>query len=133
VCQWLFQRGVLELGFHDADAPWQSSIRRYDIPSEWSQPSSQFTNTAGFVRWYLDRYGPATLHDFRWWAGKSVTEARAMLDSLGPEITQISVDGFEKPMMMLTSRWEELQRAADTCTPMCRFLPYEDALLKASV
>jgi hypothetical protein len=42
---------------------------------------------------YFRSHGPATVHDFAWWAGLSVGEARAAARLSEPELTRTDVDG----------------------------------------
>jgi len=41
---------------------------------------------ATFTRRYFRSHGPATLQDFVWWSGFPVTEARAALEAVAPEL-----------------------------------------------
>ena len=42
---------------------------------------------------YVASHGPATAHDFAWWAGLTVTDARKGLEALAPHIERVSMDG----------------------------------------
>ena len=42
---------------------------------------------------YFRSHGPATLHDFVWWSGLSVTEAREGLESIKGELAKEEADG----------------------------------------
>jgi hypothetical protein len=42
---------------------------------------------------YFASHGPATPHDFSWWSGLTVGDARHAIDMLGSEIERIEVDG----------------------------------------
>jgi hypothetical protein len=44
-------------------------------------------------RYFLSR-GPATVHDFAWWAGLTLTEARKGLDAIRASLTSQEVNGY---------------------------------------
>lgn len=45
------------------------------------------------ARRYFTSHGPATLHDFTWWTGLRLNEARPAIDALGRELDSETVDG----------------------------------------
>ncbi len=44
------------------------------------------------ARRYLTSHGPATLHDFAWWSGLSLADARSAVGSLGPDLVSEKMD-----------------------------------------
>ncbi len=42
---------------------------------------------------YFKSHAPATLHDFHWWSGLSMTDARAGLQSVKADLEEIMIDG----------------------------------------
>ena len=48
---------------------------------------------AELTRRYFASHGPAQLHDFVWWSGLRVADARHGLESVAPELTCESIDG----------------------------------------
>lgn len=48
---------------------------------------------AELTRRYFTSHGPAQLHDFTWWSGLTVADARAGLEMVGRELTSDTVDG----------------------------------------
>lgn len=42
---------------------------------------------------YFASHGPATPHDFSWWSGLTVTDARRGVESLGSAVERVEVDG----------------------------------------
>lgn len=45
------------------------------------------------ARLYFGSRSPAGLHDFSWWSGLAVADARRAIAALGPELTEIALDG----------------------------------------
>jgi hypothetical protein len=50
-----------------------------------TEPISRAEAVLKLVSRYFTSHGPATLQDFAWWSGLSVTETRPALESLGPD------------------------------------------------
>jgi len=48
---------------------------------------------AELTRRYFRSHGPATIRDFVWWSGLTVTDARTGLESIKPELLTETVDG----------------------------------------
>ena len=48
---------------------------------------------AELTRRFFTSHGPATPHDFSWWSGLTVADAKAGLAMLGDQVTQEEVDG----------------------------------------
>jgi len=59
------------------------------------------------ARRYFLSHGPAQLHDFAWWSGLSVADARAGLATIDSELTRETIDGrtywFSSSIRTLTS------------------------------
>jgi len=51
------------------------------------------TARAELLRRFVRGFGPATAHDFAKWSGINVSESRAVVAALEPELTRVSVDG----------------------------------------
>jgi len=83
--------------------------------------------------WYFELYSPASPADFAWWAGRGLRECRALLHGLREEglLTPVRVVGMSQEMLILASLQQELDCASGTELTGVRFLPYEDALIKA--
>lgn len=43
---------------------------------------------------YLASHGPATAHDFAWWSGLTVSDARKALEMLGSTVERLEMDGM---------------------------------------
>jgi hypothetical protein len=48
---------------------------------------------AELVRRYYTSHGPATVHDFAWWSGLTVADARAGIDMAGAHLSHEVIDG----------------------------------------
>lgn len=48
---------------------------------------------AELTRRYFATRGPATLHDFTWWSGLSMADAKAGIELVGPELLSEKIDG----------------------------------------
>lgn len=49
---------------------------------------------AGLVKRYFASRGPATLHDFTWWSGLTVADAKNGLEAMKDELLNISIGGL---------------------------------------
>jgi len=61
------------------------------VPAE--QPLGKEESLAKLARMYFTGHGPATLHDFVWWSGLTVGEARQGLESVQSEFVSETIDG----------------------------------------
>jgi len=63
---------------------------------------------AELARRYFATRGPATLHDFAWWSGLTLTEGKRAVGMLGPALAQQELGGatywFAEPMRAVPSR-----------------------------
>lgn len=69
---------------------------------------------------YFASHGPATPHDFSWWSGLTITDARRAIDMLGSAAERVEVDG--------TAYWFADSSAAASVAdgPMVHLLPNYD-------
>jgi hypothetical protein len=68
------------------------------LVDEWLPPSPVLARDealAEFTRRYFRSHGPATVRDYAWWSGLTLTDARAGLDLVQPELQRETVDGVE--------------------------------------
>ncbi len=55
-------------------------------------PRAQDEACAELLLRYLHAHGPATPHDFAWWSGLRLTDARAALEELRPQVASETID-----------------------------------------
>jgi hypothetical protein len=71
------------------------------------QARSRDDSLTELARRYFTSHGPAQLHDFAWWSGLSVADARAGLATVERELARETIDGrtywFSSSMRTLTS------------------------------
>ena len=86
------QSGLICLG------PMQDKQQTFVLLDEWvpdSRELSREESLAELARRYFASHGPATVHDFAWWAGLTVTEARSGLEAAIPGLTPVRMAGKE--------------------------------------
>jgi len=74
---------------------------------------------AMLVQRYFTSRGPATLHDFTWWSGLTVTDAKAGIEASKDELVEITIDGVA---YWMTRHQQEISGRA----PMAYLLPAYD-------
>jgi hypothetical protein len=75
------QTGLICLG------PMQDKQQTFVLLNEWVPKSRELSREEALVELagrYFAGHGPATVHDFAWWAGLTVADARAGLEAAGP-------------------------------------------------
>lgn len=86
------QRGLICLG------PNEGKQQTFVLLAEWAgQPTTLARDEAlaELARRYFTSHGPAAVQDFAWWAGLTLTEARAGLDGARPALLSERIDGQE--------------------------------------
>jgi len=86
------QTGLLCLG------PMQDRQQTFVLLDEWvpnSRELSREESLAELAGRYFASHGPATIHDFAWWAGLTVTDAKAGLEAAKPELISEKMNGKE--------------------------------------
>jgi hypothetical protein len=89
---YLAQSGLICLG------PVQDKQQTFVLLDEWapySRELSQEESLAELARCYFVGHGPATVYDFAWWAGLTVSEARVGLEAVKQELSSEAIDGEE--------------------------------------
>src|SRR5439155_134384 len=67
-------------------------LRAERVPA--GRPFARDESLVELTRRYLTRHGPATVQDLRWWSSLTVADVRKALHLLGPEVRELSADGF---------------------------------------
>jgi len=74
----------------------QGKQQTFTLLDEWVPAPSKLEREAALAelaRRYFTSHGPATLHDFVWWSGMKVSEAREGLEAVSPQLVKETVDG----------------------------------------
>ncbi|MFZ5896229.1 MAG: winged helix DNA-binding domain-containing protein [Myxococcota bacterium] len=58
-----------------------------------AKPLAREAALAELTRRYFESHGPATAHDFAWWSGLNVSDAKRGVELLGKKLSQASLDG----------------------------------------
>jgi hypothetical protein len=80
--------------------PRRGKQQTFSLFSEWVPPGRDLTGDAALAELaerYFRSHGPATVHDFAWWTGLTVTEARRGLEQVQ--------DGFEHSTVLGAVHW----------------------------
>jgi len=86
------QSGVICLG------PMQSKQQTFVLLDEWAPDSRDLPREealAELARRYFFGHGPATVQDFAWWSGMTVSDARMGLEMAKPDLMSETVEGKE--------------------------------------
>ena len=89
---YLSQTGLICLG------PMQDKQQTFVLLDEWVPHSRVFSREealAELARRYFTSRGPATIHDFAWWAGLTVADAKQGLEGAKSELVKDQVNGKE--------------------------------------
>ena len=84
------QTGLICLG------PMQDKQQTFVLLDEWvpnSRSLSREESLAELTRRYFASHGPAAVHDFAWWAGLTLSEARSGLEAAMPRLVSEKIDG----------------------------------------
>lgn len=83
------QTGLICFGVMEGKQP------TFVLLDEWAPPGKSLTGEAALAelaRRYFRGHGPATVQDLVWWSGLTLTEARAALEMVRPELRQERMD-----------------------------------------
>jgi hypothetical protein len=75
---------------------WREKQPTYALLEEWApaaRPLAREEALAELTRRYFISRGPATLKDFTWWSGLTVSDAKAGLAALGSELISTAIKG----------------------------------------
>ncbi len=86
------QAGVICLG------PMEGTQQTFVLLDEWvpaARDLSREEAVAELAGRYFTSHGPATIHDFAWWAGLTLAEARAGRDAASSRLVSDNIDGTD--------------------------------------
>jgi hypothetical protein len=89
---YLSQSGVICLG------PMEGKQQTFALLEEWAPDARDLPREealAELARGYFTSHGPATVHDFAWWAGLTVTDARQGLEGAKPALASETIEDTE--------------------------------------
>ena len=97
------QRGIhiLSILAHEGTicfGPHQGKQPAFVLADEWLPPQRKVAGdeaVAELARRYLMSHGPATVHDFAWWTGLTITTARAGVEAVKRNFERLEADGTE--------------------------------------
>ncbi len=91
---------------------------------EWIPKAKELSRDESLVelaKIYFVSHGPATVHDFSWWSGLTIAEAKVAIGMVHPKLVSVSVDDqlywmteeasvpkMKKPHVSLTSWFDEI-------------------------
>lgn len=108
--------GVLCIG------PRQGKQPTFVLLDEWVPKGLEFSRDqalAELARRYFTSHGPATLADYVWWSGLTMTEARAGLDAIQSELVREEIES--------TTYWfAPTNERAELPSPVAHLLPVYD-------
>lgn len=84
------REGLLCLGPHHGKQP------TFTLLDEWIPPARALEGEetlATLARRYFVSHGPATVYDFAWWTGLTLTEARLAVQLVAQDLTRETMDG----------------------------------------
>ena len=86
----LSQKGLLCFGARDGKQ------QTFTLLEEWVPTVKTFARDEALGHLalrYFTSHGPASIHDFAWWAGLTITESRAAVDSVASRLNFEDIDG----------------------------------------
>lgn len=86
----LAQKGLLCFGPRDGKQPTLVLLEEW---AKGARPRPRDESLGELARRYFSSHGPATVHDFAWWSGLTLTEARAATELARASIEHDEVDG----------------------------------------
>jgi hypothetical protein len=96
----------------------QSTYALTDERIPATPPKPRDAALAELARRYFTTRGPATIHDFAWWSGLTIKDAKAGAESVGSDLQTLDVAGA-------SYRWLETS-SATTSDPIAHLLPNYD-------
>jgi len=78
--------------------PRRGKQQTFALMDEWMPGGTELSGDealAEMARRYFRSHGPATLKDFAWWAGATMTEAKRVIEAIKGEFDRESIEGVE--------------------------------------
>ncbi|UVI28500.1 winged helix DNA-binding domain-containing protein [Paenibacillus spongiae] len=80
---------------HICQGPREGKQQTFVLLDEWVPPSRKLSRDealAALAERYFTSHGPATVHDFAWWAGLTLTDARQGIEAVQSKLVSETVD-----------------------------------------
>ena len=109
--------------YHDTEntfadiSRWAPSLEKHD-PAEAK---------AALLLRYLQGYGPASVQDFSYWTGMKVSEAKQILEDVGPALAEVKAESQRGKLYLIKDDLSDLE--AVEAEPSLRLLPKFDPLI----
>jgi hypothetical protein len=87
----------------------------FALLDEWAPSSRQLSREEALAELagrYFESHGPATLQDFVWWSSLTMTDARAGLEAVRPQLSEEVLDGRTYWLSSSTPAVDDVQTAA---------------------
>lgn len=78
---------------------------------------------------YLHGYGPASVQDFAYWSGITISESRKVFTETKQKLKEIKVKGVKNPLWLLKDDFNRVEEMDVNEKPLEHFLPRFDPLL----
>lgn len=124
---YLTQTGSLILGpVDDASGDHAVVLQKHHLPEHIEVDEIELERRV--VERYLHAHGPAQLEDLVWWTGMTKTAIRRGIAAL--EDAVVECDSGGRTMLMLASRWDELDPdCTDSASATLALAPFDEHLL----
>ncbi|MBP1995768.1 winged helix DNA-binding domain-containing protein [Paenibacillus eucommiae] len=89
---YLAQTGLICIG------PMQNKEQSFALLEDWAPNPRKLSREEGLAELagtYFASHGPATLHDFAWWAGLTIAEAKQGIEAARPKLMKETTGGAE--------------------------------------
>jgi hypothetical protein len=105
------QRGIHIVGYAAQEGlicfgPREGKQHTFVLLDEWIPKSKSLTvdeSLAELATRYFDSHGPATVQDFSWWSGLTLTEVRRSIEMISKELISVTVDNQQYWMKQVSS------------------------------
>jgi uncharacterized protein YcaQ len=107
---------------------------RFSLVSDWLDPRcledmDEEEAQIQLLLKYLGGYGPATIHDFAYWSGLKITQAKKILELARDDLAEVVVKDAKGPYWALKAELESIFPLRTARRLPTRFLPEFDPLI----